>query len=717
MRGPGNLKAHAPPLGLLVLACLAVASPLLVGGVPAGSDALLQELDFSALLGQALAGGGLPAWNPYLLCGTPHLAAMSGGPLHLVNLLLAPLGPELAVGLAVVVNLLFAAAGAYALAFRLSGCPLGALAGGAIYALGGFSVLHLEAGHVSLLASHALIPLALLTADRLLALPSAVRILAAGLSLALLVLSGHGQMIAIGLLGVSLFCGVRLIWWRPSGPRPGVKAGLCLLAAALLGAVVSSPQWIPALAFAERSGRGSVLDPAFYAIGQLQAADLALALAPGAVARAYDFPWETCGHVGAAGLVLVLASLRRERRGMGLGALMLLGVVLAVGPVFLQLVQAVPGFGLFRVPGRFLALATLFGALLAAMGLAQPRPGRLLTCCGVAGILAVAGGLLMPDKASAWYWPAALAPLLMAAALAWGAHTERLGEQNLRRGLALLVLLELTIFAWPRIKAAEHIPTMPPGIAQKLRAAGPDHRLLIMVPERYGPKPVLTLNMAVRARVPSMVGYVPAAPERMRRYFAMATRRDPRTQMVRFFTHRLTPAMANLGLRFVLAPAGIRAPAFLRPVVTEGGVTLLELDRPWRRARIVRRTVKTQTAEMAASMAVHGKLDLRTTAVLEGDLPEPIPGTPAPGKPEGIRWRRADLDGMVLEVVLKRPALLKLADAFDESWWAMTAKGAVQIVPVDGVLMGLHLGPGAHEVKLSYSTGLVEGRAPIWGDE
>ena len=711
-----NLKKHGLPLGLLILACLAVASPL-VGGVPAGSDALLQELDFSSLLGQALSGGVLPSWNPYLLGGTPHLAAMSGGPLHPVHLLLAPLGPELAVGLAVVLHLLIAAAGSYALACRLSGCPLGALAGGAIYTLGGFSVLHLEAGHVSLLGSYALIPLALLTADRLLARPSAVRVAAAGLSLGLLVLSGHGQMIAIGLLGVALFCAVRLIWWRPSGPRPGSKAVLYLLVAALLGAVVSIFQWMPALDFAGRSGRGSVLDPAFYTIGQLRVTDLALALAPGAVARAYDFPWETCGHAGAAGLVLVLASLRRERRGIGLGALMILGVVLALGPVFLQLVQAVPGFGLFRVPGRFLALATLFGSLLAAVALARPQPGRLLTCCGVAGMLAIAGGLLMPDEASAWYWPAALVPLLTAASLAWAAHTEKLGEQNLRRGLALLVLAELTVFAWPRVRAADHVPSMPAGITAHLHAAGLDHRLLIMVPQRYGRRPRLTLNMAVRARVPSIGGYVPAAPERMRRYFAQAAGHGPKTQMVRFFTHRLSPAVANLGLRFVLAPQGIRAPAFLKPVLTEKGLTLFELDRPWPRARIVRKMVKAWNAESATSRAVHhGKLDLRSAAVLEGPLPDPLPGKPSSG-PERVRWIRADLRGMELEVVLLRPALLKLADSYDQHWQAVDhgkERTRVKIIPVDGVLMGLHLGAGAHRIVMRYAQPLFPG---LWSSE
>jgi len=698
------LRTHAPPLGLLALACLAVAAPL-VGGVPAGGDALLQELDFSSLLGQALSGGGLPAWNPYLLCGTPHLAAMSGGPLHPVHLLLAPLGPELAVGLAAVVHLLVAAVGCYALAYRLCGCPLGAMAGGAIFALGGFCVLHLEAGHVSLLGSYSMIPLALLGVDRLLARQTLARMLVASLFLALLVLSGHGQMIAIGMLGVALFCVVRLIWWRPSGPRPGVMTTLWLLGAALLGALVSAVQWLPALDFVGRSGRGAVFDPAFYAIGQLQPADLALALAPGAVARAYDFPWETCGYAGAAGLVLVLASLRRERRGIGLGALMALGVTLAVGPVFLQLAQSMPGFGLFRVPGRFLALATVFGALLAAMTLARPNTKRLLTCCGVVAVLVVAGGMLMPRQAPALYWIAAAGPVALAGVLAWAARADRISEQNLRRGLALLVVLELVVFAWPRVRAAEHVPSIPPGIATHLRAVGLEHRLMIMVPERYGRRPKLILNMAVRARVPSVGGYVPAAPERMRGYFVQAAGHGPKTQMVRFFAHRLTPALANLGLRFVLAPQGIRAPSFLRPVRTEAGMTLFELERPWRRARIVRKMVKAWDAASAASWASHpDRMDLRTHAVLEKAAPAPAPGKPSTD-PEQVRWLGMDLRGMDLDVVLKRPALLKLADAYDERWVAQSNGRPVEVLPVDGVLMGLHLGAGSHRVSLRYTAG------------
>ena len=698
-----TLKDHAPPLGLLAVACLAVAGPLLLGGVPAGPDALLQELDFAALLGQALSAWRLPSWNPYLLCGAPHLGAMSGGPLHPVHLLLAPLGPELAVGWASVVHLLVAAASCYALAFRLCRCPLGAMAAGGIYALGGYSVLHLEAGHVSLLGSYSLIPLAVLGADRLLARGGAGRLAVAALCLGLLVLSGHGQLIVIGLVAVTLFCGVRLFWWRPEDAIPRARAASLLLGAAAMGALLSAVQWLPAISFAARSGRGAVFDAGFYSIGQLSPADLALALAPGPVARAYDFPWETCGAVGVAGLTLALLALGRNRSSAALGGLVLLGVLLAVGPVYLSLVKVIPGLGMFRVPGRFLALATLFASLLAAMALARPAAGRLLTCAGVVGVLALAGGALLPEKASSWYWPAALVPAALVAALAWAARAERLSEQNLRRGLALLVLVELCVFAWPRVKAADQVPSMPPRIAAHLRKAGPDHRLLIMVPERYGRRPRLSLNMAVRARVPSIGGYVPAAPERMRRYFAMAAGHGPDVQMVRFFTHRLTPAVANLGLRFVLTPQGIRAPSFLRPVLSEGGLTLLELNRPWARARIIRKTARAWSAESAASRAVHhGDLDMRITAMQEGPLPPPVPGRAVPSAADGVRWIRADLGGMELQVTLKRPGLLKLADAYDEGWRASSNGKPVQVVPLDGVLMGLHLGAGVHRVKLTY---------------
>ena len=186
-------------------------------------------------------------------------------------------------------------------------------------------------------------------------------------------------------------------------------------------------------------------------------------------------------------------------------------------------------------------------------------------------------------------------------------------------------------------------------------------------------------------------------------YFAMAAGHGPNVQMVRFFTHRLTPAVANLGLRFVLTPRGIRAPAFLRPVLSEGDLTLLELNRPWPRARIIRRAVKAWNAESAASRAVHhGKLDLRTIAIQEADLPPPVPGKPAPGATEGIRWVRADLAGMALQVTLKQPGLIKLADAYDVGWRATTNGRPVQVVPLDGVLLGVHLGAGVHRLELSH---------------
>ncbi len=690
------LRRHGLPLVLLLGAWLVLLAALLLsGGVLAGGDIRRQELHFFHLLGQALSRGELPLWNPYVLCGVPHLAAMVGGALNPIHMALAPLGPELAINLAACLHLLVAAVGAYALAFHLFRSAPGGLVAAGIYALGGFSIMHLEAGHLGLLASFSLVPLLLLALERFLAGGRASDMLLVGLALGLLVLSGHPQVTLLGLAGAGLWTLCRLIRWRPNG-APTVFRGLVLLSGAtLLGALLSAIQWAPALAYAARSGRAAVTDAAFHAMGAVELPALALTLAPGSLGpRAVAVPWEMSAFAGITGLALILVGVTtRGRLAPLLGALLLLVLVLALGPVNEALRRVIPALGLFRVPGRFLALATIWTMLLAALAMSRLDPRRLLLALPAVLLLAALAAMVTTGLLAGAFWLAVLPPLAAAGLLCALGLTGRLKVEQFRWAIALLVMLELVLFAGPRLRTTPTANLIHPDIARAVRA-DPQRRRLMAVPP-------MDLNSTVQARVPGISGYIPAAPDRFRRYFALATGNPENTQFVQFIPSRFSPALSHLGLGFVLTGSPGKMPDFLRPVMKRGKQTLHALTSPRPRAQLRRQFVTAPSAVEAVRMAASGKVDLKRAAVLEGTLPAAAPGQQASG-PDLIRWLDHAPGNVSLEVRLERPALLLLADAFAPGWRATSNGRALPVLPVNGVLTGLNLGKGAHRIQLEY---------------
>jgi hypothetical protein len=85
------------------------------------------------------------------------------------------------------------------------------------------------------------------------------------------------------------------------------------------------------------------------------------------------FFWETTGYPGVAALALAVTAvvvLRKRSEVRRIGGLALLTVLLAMGPyalVYLVAYGTVPGFNLFRAPGRMLFYANVLVALLAGL--------------------------------------------------------------------------------------------------------------------------------------------------------------------------------------------------------------------------------------------------------------------------------------------------------------------------------------------------------------
>ena len=108
------------------------------------------------LVGQMLADGEIPLWNPYTFAGMPLLAALQAGVFYPPNWLFVLLPPGAAMKLVVISVYQLALIGSYLYARALNMGRVAALVTGVTFTFGGFMIDHLE--QVNFIAAAAWLP-------------------------------------------------------------------------------------------------------------------------------------------------------------------------------------------------------------------------------------------------------------------------------------------------------------------------------------------------------------------------------------------------------------------------------------------------------------------------------------------------------------------------------------------------------------------------------
>lgn len=383
----------------------------------------------------ALTAGHLPLWTPLLFTGVPLLANSQLGTFYPPNWLTIGLPPPDAIRIAVLLHVLLAAVGAGWLAqigLRLSrpACLLAAIA----FAFGGY--MGARAEQINQLQGLAWMPFALALTILLVrsSRPALIAVLLACV-VALQLLTGHTQTTFITGVGM-IIAGCGAVLARPPGHRrPILRLIGGLAIAGLLAGVLALPQLLPTASLNAISNRAGGLTPnqatAFsfspFAVGRglLPGYDGLL----GAISNEYiAYPGVIALGLAVIGAVSLLAHGRERRRDgqpsaaassampsaddarsvhpFTFSVLGGIGLFFAFGlynPVYWAL-AGLPGFNLFRVPARWLALFALAAALLAGQGmdaLRAARPGRwpVMLIIGVIGGLAALSPLIarLPD--------------------------------------------------------------------------------------------------------------------------------------------------------------------------------------------------------------------------------------------------------------------------------------------------------------------------------
>jgi hypothetical protein len=358
----------------------------------------------------ALRRGELPLWSPELFMGSPLLAEPQMGTFYPLNWLLLPLSTPDAVRVSVLLHVLWAGLGMLWLYRRLTGDrrALPGLAAALTFAFGGFVTAHVE--QINQLQGLAWLPWAGALWARLLAAEAGRRgqlrdaLLLMG-ALAAQFFSGHTQTTfltgaALGLIWLGRWAELRCGLWRALAWGAVIGVGALLLAL---------PQLLPTLELTGLSNRGGGLNR-----DQATAFSLPPHYAARALLPSYDglLFTEYLASLGVVGLGLGLIGALNGGRGRRASLLLAgAGLFLALGrfnPLYYEVLAGLPGFNLFRVPSRWLALFALGAALLAGLGTAALQAegrikGRWLP-------FAVVGGLVVWALLPRWAAPLQVQP-------------------------------------------------------------------------------------------------------------------------------------------------------------------------------------------------------------------------------------------------------------------------------------------------------------------
>lgn len=522
----------------------------------------------------------------------------------------------------------------------------------------------------------------------------------AALAVALMLVSGHGQISLYGAMVTALYALWRVL---EGGWRWGGRRLVRLAMAGLLGIALAAPALLPTLErfpFTERAGMPQE------ARGGLEFSPQALidTIAPEFHGRGVDHSWlgwartETA-YAGALALYLALFGLmgnlhrRRTWLWVGLGVLAYLFALGRRGPLY-PLLADLPFFAESWKTSRAIFILPLALAVLAAQGadsLPRSRRGLLFLW----GIILLAGGLLIVIEAPRWVRVVpdgspryrALTGLRFAALLAggsvllgWAASRGKLWG---RAGWALLLVAELVALGALVETEPSPRPTTTPAPAIAFLKADPGwFRVDVAVAARGLWSPVLLRTEGFEAPQP-------AGNALELREFNILYWRIPSA---------VHPAYRMLGVKYLLVPKGAPPggegiwPVFVNDPTVDVHLHTLALPRVW----LVYRTEVVENYGEALERVLDEHFRPEEVAVLQN-------GPRLDGNGQGkIEVGYYGPNDIVLHVETDAAALLILSDTFYPGWKATVDGEPTPIYRTNAVFRGVPVPPGRHRIAMHF---------------
>ncbi len=353
-------------------------------------DFINQFYPFRNFAAVSLAKGELPLWNPYTFNGMPFQADIQSALFYIPNLIqmFFVSGERLHffwVESFIILHYILAGVSMYFLTKHFKVDKLPALFSGLVYMLSGFMITH---GIHQIIINHvAWLPLVLLLFTKSIEQKSLFYTILGGLTLGHSVLAGFPQLsLYIFLLLLFYFVFLFIVKLKETNFNQAfsiipIAAGFILIAV-LLTAI----QILPTLELAPLSNRAAIsyekslegtfhpqqiitlLIPKFF--GE-QSAQVSNYWGQGQ----YWHYWETNFYIGIAGLLFALFAfsiIHKNKFVLFFSIVFLFAILYALGDFFILhkfFFHNIPGFHLFRNPGRMSLLFTFSGAILSGFGL------------------------------------------------------------------------------------------------------------------------------------------------------------------------------------------------------------------------------------------------------------------------------------------------------------------------------------------------------------
>jgi len=711
-------------------------------------DLLSFWLPRSCLLGEALAQGRVPLWNPFEMAGTPFAADAQSGWLSITTMLTSwLLGCGDGLRAQIVLQPIVAGLGLWWFLRREGLGRLAATAGGLSLAMAmAASIIAISLPFAGTLAWT---PLVLVGAQGVFSASGWRRL--GWLALAAV---AWGQVAAAHLSHGLLMCTALVTAYVVARALRGVRSGTVerrravLLALGFLAflPLANLAIFLPRFALLERSSlaagygalegtvAGSIgLDRPIPTEGVWSAWPLALASTPGA-------------YVGAAILLALPLALRdRTRRHLavafggllGLAYLLTLSILVGAG-WFRSFVLALPyGDVYLHNPGRLRYLAFLVVPVLGAIGLQallDLRPGLREALRWIAPALGLF--LLLPLAVGAnprrlavfaigsaavvgalWARPrlprivpvslvGVLAVELLAGALwssAYRGGTVYFGLEPERGGPLVQGALR-----WPRVPLDRYLEPGP--IAREIRGQPYGRYLAWVLPGASFNKgylftqaeadwPALLLGRAVLFRIHDALGYSPIQLPRYWTYIR-ATNRLPVFYNASVIQLPTIEDVRLLGVRYLIVHVGQDLPDGLAGEVVERerGYLLVGLEGWQPRASVVPSWTVVAGEADALERVLEPGFDPAREAVLE-DEPGIRPTDPMPGT---AVYREVRPEDVRIEVEAPAPSLVVVRNAWDRGWTATVDGRPAQVLRADHLLQAVPVAAGRHEVRLVY---------------
>jgi hypothetical protein len=701
-----------------------------------------------AFLGDSVAAGRIPLWNPFEMAGYRFAADPQSGWLYAPPMLLFSLfSPGLALRMFIVFNPLLAGLGMYAFLRRATVERAAATAGGLVLAMMmSTSTIAISLPFAGALAWTTVLLVAASGYRRADGWSGRSAWLALGAFAWMQVAAAH---LSHGLVIATAFATVYLVAGAIADTRAGIVASRSAAGRVGLFLIVLPLAALPILVPHVDFLGGSSLRGGYGALGDTGQSEVGDPLGSNGVWAAWPLGFATApgAYAGAVALACVLLAARARRLrtlvvsigGLALAAYVLTSPLLVTAGWFRTLVLQIPfGDVYLHNPGRLRYVAVLALPILAGAGLQglverplSPRAaiawlgassftfiiwpllagGSLVRFAMVAVILAVAAPLLYGLATRQWRWASASAVVgvltveLLGSAVYAQAYEGGTVFTGLETGDHPSLLPQ--VLRYPRLDEAAYLATTP--IVEHIRAE-PGRYATWAPPEAYFEKgylwmkspadwPALAPTRGTLFEIPDALGYNPVQLPRYWRYIRATNRLSV------FYNASVlnTPSAEDvrlLGLRYLVVPTGLEAPVAGEIVEEAGGYSLWELADAQPLATASGAGVRqADDTRQALEFVTAPGFDPSKVTIAERSIGVPSPVDPRPlaatieaHSPTEIRIRLDPPGGGVLTV----------RNAYESGWGATADGRTADTLPVDGFLQGVLLPPSTREVVLTY---------------